>query len=337
MFKKIISIKNVGRFLNSTASGDVEMKRFSLIFAENGRGKSTLCAILRSLQSGDPSYINGRKTLRGMGLPTVDLLLDSGNAKFDGVNWSKTCPTLAIFDSTFISENVYSGDTVELGHRRNLYGVIVGQQGVKLMKRIKHLDADTRAKSTIIRERADALQKLVPEGMPIKFFYELKEDADIDTKIKAAEEELKVLEEADRIKKRDALSELTLPSLPSGIFSLLSRKLEGIANDAQIQVTSQIRAHAMHDDGEAWLSQGLDYTIDDTCPFCGQNLDGVKALIAAYRAYFGDAYKGLLDEVAAKSKVSIHDEHENEEKQGDNEQSDSRRQSGIIETRNSAT
>lgn len=30
---KIISIKNVGRFLNSAAAGDVALKRYTLIFA----------------------------------------------------------------------------------------------------------------------------------------------------------------------------------------------------------------------------------------------------------------------------------------------------------------
>jgi wobble nucleotide-excising tRNase len=57
--EKIVSIKNVGRFENYNAAGDVSLKRFNLVFAENGRGKSTLCAILRSVQSNDPGYVIG--------------------------------------------------------------------------------------------------------------------------------------------------------------------------------------------------------------------------------------------------------------------------------------
>jgi wobble nucleotide-excising tRNase len=41
MLKKIVTIKNVGRFKNYGAAGDVELKRNSLFFAENGRGKTT--------------------------------------------------------------------------------------------------------------------------------------------------------------------------------------------------------------------------------------------------------------------------------------------------------
>src|ERR1700745_2247688 len=56
VLRKIILIKNVGRFLNYSAIGYVELKRHTLIFAENGRGKTTLSAALRSLQSADAAH-----------------------------------------------------------------------------------------------------------------------------------------------------------------------------------------------------------------------------------------------------------------------------------------
>ena len=79
MLRKIIEIKNVGRFANYSASGDVELKRYNLFFAENGRGKTTLCAILRSLQSGDSAYVVGR-TMLGGGVPEINISIDVGNA-----------------------------------------------------------------------------------------------------------------------------------------------------------------------------------------------------------------------------------------------------------------
>ena len=78
MIRKIISIKNVGRFLNSAAAGNPQLPRHVLIFGANGFGKTTLCAILRSLQSGDASHIIGRKTLGSAGEASVDILVDSG-------------------------------------------------------------------------------------------------------------------------------------------------------------------------------------------------------------------------------------------------------------------
>lgn len=44
--------------------------------------------------------------------------------------WNSTVPDIAIFDSTFVSENVFSGDFVDIDHKRSLYRVIVGKAGV---------------------------------------------------------------------------------------------------------------------------------------------------------------------------------------------------------------
>ena len=51
--KKITAIKNVGRFKAARIGGG-EYGRFTLIYGGNGRGKTTLCSILRSLQRNDP-------------------------------------------------------------------------------------------------------------------------------------------------------------------------------------------------------------------------------------------------------------------------------------------
>ncbi len=65
MLQRVISIKNVGRFQNYGAAGDVTFRRYTLIFAENGRGKTTLCAILRSLAEldGEPFPLHGVREL----------------------------------------------------------------------------------------------------------------------------------------------------------------------------------------------------------------------------------------------------------------------------------
>ncbi len=300
MLRKIISIKNVGRFLNYSASGDVELRRYNLIFAENGRGKTTLCAILRSLGSGEPAGVLGRSTLGTGDVPDVKMLLDGGTATFRNGVWSAMVPDLAIFDSTFVSENVYSGDTVDLEHKRNLYRVIVGKQGVDLALQIDDLDAASRAKSTDIREKLAAVQALVPQGLAVEAFLTLQEDPAIDAKIAEKERELQAVKEADQIKSRAALSELALPAFPTGFETLLGKTIEGIAADAERRVVGQIKIHAMHDQGETWLSEGLGYIQDNNCPFCGQALDGVAAaLIGAYKAYFSEAYNGLRAQIAA--------------------------------------
>lgn len=101
MLRKFVCIKNVGRFFNCNASGDVDMKRYTLVFGENGRGKTTLCAILRSVQSNDPAPVIGRKTLVGADAPYIDILTDAGNAIINNGAWTSVLSDIAIFDSTF--------------------------------------------------------------------------------------------------------------------------------------------------------------------------------------------------------------------------------------------
>jgi len=298
MLRKIVSIKNVGRFLSYGASGDVELKRYNLVFAENGRGKTTLCAILRSLQCGDTAHILGRTTLGSRGAPQITILFDGGTIAFNNGGWNTTVPNLAIFDSTFVSQNVYSGDAVDLAHRRNLYSVIVGKHGVDLARQIEKLDAESREKSTEIREWRVTVQALMPQRLTVEEFLLLQDDTMIDTKIAEKKKELEADKEADQIKNRAALSELTLPIFPVGFVGLLGKTIEDIAKDAERYVTKQIETHAMYGRGEPWLSEGMGYIRNNACPFCGQSLDGV-ALIATYKAYFSETYNALRTEITA--------------------------------------
>lgn len=49
MIEEFITINNIGRFRDCRPSGDAALQKLTLLFAENGQGKTTLCGILRSL------------------------------------------------------------------------------------------------------------------------------------------------------------------------------------------------------------------------------------------------------------------------------------------------
>jgi wobble nucleotide-excising tRNase len=299
MIRKIVSIKNVGRFAAYGASGDVELKRYNLIFAENGRGKTTLCALLRSLQSGERSHVLGRTTLGATSAPEAEILTSGGMITFRQGGWSVTIPEIAIFDSTFISENVYSGDVVDLGHRRNLYSVIVGRQGVDLAQQIQVLDGRSRAKAAEVAEKGAAVAAFAPRGMIADAFTALEEDAAITDKIEAKDRELDAVKQAAQIQIRPGLLSLILPPFDRPTLqALLSRTIEGIAGDAERRVADQIRDHAMHTRGQAWMSEGLGYVQGNSCPFCSQPLDEVTTLITAYRSFFSAEYNALRGVIA---------------------------------------
>src|SRR5205085_3245 len=94
MIRKIVTIRNVGKFCSYGASGDVELRRLTIVFGENGRGKTTLAAIFRSLRSGSPHHVLERQTLNGGAPPEVSLLLGGGLATFGKGAWSAPHPDI---------------------------------------------------------------------------------------------------------------------------------------------------------------------------------------------------------------------------------------------------
>jgi wobble nucleotide-excising tRNase len=302
VLKKIIAIRNVGRFRNSAATGNPQLARHTLITAANGYGKTTLCSVLRSLQTGDPAHVLGRKTLGVVDAPSIEILLDNEQARFDGTAWNATKPELAIFDGVFVAENVHSGEVVDIEHKRNLYRVIVGDAGVKLAAEDADLAAASRAKTSEIGTAGKAIQPHVPPGMTLGDFLVLPETADIATQIEAQARTVEALRQADTIRARPSLSEFPFPALPPDLEPLLSCTLDDIAQDAEALLVAHLSDHGMAADGGSWIASGLNHA-DETCPFCGQDIRGLP-LIAAFRAVFSERYRALTVEIdAMKARV----------------------------------
>lgn len=297
MLKKIVAIKNVGRFRNSAAPGNPQLSKHTFIIGANGYGKTTLCAVLRSLQTGDASHVVGRRTLGTTEAPTIELLLDSLSSRFDGAAWSATHPAIAIFDGVFVADNVHSGEVVEIDHKRNLYRVIIGDDGVSLAEEDARLAADSRAKTGEISTAAKAIQSHIPMGMKLETFVALPATADIDAQIAEQERTVAAIRQAGAVKDRAALTEFVLPALPGELADLLSRTIDDIAQDAERHLADHLTAHGMTTDGGNWIANGINHTDKETCPFCGQDIRGLP-LIAAFRAVFSDRYKALGAEIA---------------------------------------
>ena len=63
MLNALRLLENVGQF-DSAKGGLLPLAKLSLLYAENGRGKTTLAAILRSLITGEPLPILERKRFK---------------------------------------------------------------------------------------------------------------------------------------------------------------------------------------------------------------------------------------------------------------------------------
>ena len=138
---------------------------------------------------GEPAHIIGRKTLGEVTPQSINILCDSGTIRFDGASWSGAISHLAIFDSVFVAENVHSGDVVDLGHKRNLYRVIIGHDGLLLAEEDASLALASRAKTLEITAAAKLLQLLYTNAnLTINQYLGLVTVPDIDLKI--AEQEI---------------------------------------------------------------------------------------------------------------------------------------------------
>lgn len=296
VIRKFISIENIGKFRCCKPTGDVELRPVTLIYAENGRGKTTLCDILRSLRSGSGDLVSGRATLGHAASPAVTIRLDGSNAVFDGTSWSTTLPGLHVFDSLYVHENVYAGEVIEHEQKRNLYRVIVGEKGVTLAGKVDSLDAKIKGTDTAIRNARTPIAHFAPEGISVDEYVALEKDPDIDAKIAAKEAELVALRRAEEIASKPLLAQLTGATLPTALPTLLTKQLDDVSDETETLVRQHL---ADHTDGatEPWLSAGIGFERDEQCPFCQQNTTG-SDLIAAYRAYFGETYAALKAEVA---------------------------------------
>jgi wobble nucleotide-excising tRNase len=265
--KKITGIKTVGRFGAGTVSGG-EYAKYTLFYAGNGRGKSTLCAMLRSLKENNPSHLLKRKTFGSSEDQQVQLLLDTGSVKFSKGSWSASNPDIHIFDEHFINSNVHGGHQVAVDHRRNFYRVVVGPKGVRLAEEIDELDGLATTKQAAITADKKVLQQHVPKGMTLTDFLKLADDPSIDGKISAAEQVLKTIENTDGITKHSLLNPISLPRVPANFEDLMVKGLPEVSSDATALVQDQISAHGFHTGGEEWLSHGLRHVTNDRCPFC---------------------------------------------------------------------
>lgn len=304
MLKKFIKIENLGKFVSFTQThGDVEFRQTTLIYGENGQGKTTLADVVRSLASNDPAPIQGRRIESTS--PVVEIRMETETVRYTNNSWSNNVPNIEIFDSTFVNDNLYSGHVVAHDHLRNLYHFVLGQSGVQLAQRIDDLDTAIKQKNDETKSKALEIEAVVKWEGKIQDFISLQQISDIDSIIKKAKDDVSALEEAEKIYKRTTLEKLKWEEFPENrLREILIKKLEDLSTSAESSVKAHI-ASCMDSNGESWLQNGLGYISENNCPFCGQDLSASK-LLSAYQGFFGKAYTSLKEEISQIQQV-IHD------------------------------
>jgi len=301
---RIQLLRNVGQFDSVNEGAQLPLSRLALIYAENGRGKTTLASILRSVGTGNAELMTDRQRLGAQHPPHVVLAPRAGPPLvFQNGAWSTTVPGVAVFDDHFIAQNVCSGVEVGATHRHNLHELILGAQGVALnttlqarVTRIEEHNRDLRALSNAIPVEARGT-------MAVDAFCALVARADIDDAIREAERNLAAAQSVDAVQQASTFTAFRLPTFDiEAINAILSRTLP----DLEAAAAARVQAHLakLGREGTTWIDEGMQSVAavsagleHEICPFCTQDLAG-SSLLHHYQAYFSAAYDNLKRDVA---------------------------------------
>ena len=313
MIERLQLLRNIGQFDNVNPAEETSLTPITLMYSENGRGKTTLAAILRSLATGNPNYINERHRLGAQHPPHVVLNHVGGQIVFENGTWSRTLPEVTIFDDTFVSENICSGIELQTSHRQRLHELVLGTQGVALSIALHGHVRRIEEHNTALRALADAIPAAARGPYSVDDFCNLNVDADIDDKIRDAQRRLAAAQSAGAIRHRSGFLEVVLPDFD---IDAINRVLGRTLAELEVAAAERVRTHIdlLGDGGESWVSDGVQRIArasegkdGEVCPFCAQELAEVD-LIGHYRAYFSHEYDALKRAVS-QAIASVRDTH----------------------------
>lgn len=304
MLQAIKFIQNIGRFHTATPIAHASFGKCTLVFGENGWGKSTLSDILRSLTTDTPEIIIGRKTLAGGLEQKTVLQFNSQTACFSNGSWTGIKPKIAVFDSSFINDNVFSGDTVTNDHLKKQYGLVVGEEGVRLVHQSVDLDSENTENNKTIKSAERELTAVIrsimsPQTMPLDDFIKIENCEDIEQKIEAKQLEVQQAKKTSELKAAPEPNILHIPSQTDQFKSILALSIDSISEAALESVISHVAKHKCDEakmTHESWLEVGASFPSTDDCPFCGQKIED-KTLVESFKDFFGASYKQLSKDV----------------------------------------
>lgn len=316
MLDKFQLLRNVGQFDSVSPSKQTDMHKLAIVYAENGRGKTTLAAILRSLGTGNTDLITARHRLGATHMPHIVINADSQTFTFENGAWSGQMAAISVFDDHFVSQNVCSGVEIESDHRQNLHELVLGAQGVALNDQLQTHISAIEAHNRALKDREFAIPATVRDGLSIDQFCALPPKDNIEAELQQAERAVAAAQSAEPVRLQANFQTLSLPSFNvEEINTILQRDL----TDVQASATASVQQHLskLGEGSESWVGEGMQKIAaasaehdKEICPFCTQNLEGSE-IIAYYQAYFSDAYTELKNAVIQTGKV-IAEAHEDD-------------------------
>jgi len=296
MLERIELIQGTG-LLHDANGKKYRCQKATLIFADNGRGKSTLATVLRAVSTGDAGRMNASKTLDGT-LPSKAVLQfrNGHRVTFENNAWSEARPELIVFDSAFVEQNVHSGGQVSTTHRKNLLDFALGASAVQARTDLEQAMKEYATAGQLIASYTSQLTGY-HAGFTLKDFEQLQAVDNIDKAIAEIKKRIAEATNVAAIQLKPIPTQFAEPELGlDTLFSELRTSLENVHADAERVVLEHV-AHLEKTGAEGWLSEGTTFSDGTSCPYCNQNIS-TSYLVQAYKSYFNDAYNALKEKVA---------------------------------------
>jgi len=291
VIQKVVRLNGLGTF-DTLSDRAIELSKMVTIYAENGRGKSTLAAIIRAATVDDTNAIASRRTFLSDREPDIHFRWSDGDVRFSDGEWRSTIEVeTLVFDSDFINKNVFVGDRVEPTQRERLLEFALGAHGVDLKRQIDNLTGEISDLSRTINSSKQELTQ-VARPMPLEEFLRTEPPPTLDSEIEVAKTRLSQASRAEEIRARPLPVAVSSPMWEGDLANVLAASVDTIDDIAADLVQARIARYG--EGAESWLQLGMEFVDGDDCPLCSQSVSSVTDLFAAYRGYFGAEYKALL-------------------------------------------
>lgn len=306
MLKRFQIIQGVGTFSNfSSPKSGVDLSRNTILYANNGYGKSTIATILKSACLNDPQRIIARKTLatpQNNIAQKIVILVEGGCIVFQNDLWLfnhiEIKPEILVFDQQYVYDNLFI-EKVESEHKQSIHKIIIGHEGVQISEALTIAKASEKSLKQMLDERKKELNgKLTRSGRRDYLTISDSEESAVIVELQEIEKKLQISREKDELSELIKFS--TLPSMDwnfSEISNVAQINLQNIHEDARVLFNKHIQSHLKNPDtAEGFIRQGLEQLVDN-CPFCGQSLEGADALIRTYQELFDLAHSQTIEKI----------------------------------------